>query len=251
MSDKQMIAMVTGASSGLGAEYCRQLASRCKVIIAVARRADRLESLREELAVQTEIVPVAADLATVEGVTLATEALRQKGPVDLLVNNAGISAFGPYTDAGIDDQLRTVRVNIDALLVLSRAALPFMREAGGGTIVNVASIGAFLPMKDTAVYGASKAFVHSFSESLQNEVRADNIQVQCVCPGMTRTEIHDSDMFAGFDKTKVPDELWMSADEVVAISLNALDENAVTLVTGDQNVAMARAAALATVASIQ
>jgi len=206
--------------------------------------------LQQSLASQVEVIPVQADLSTVEGVTRCTEAIRQKGPIDLLVNNAGISAFGAFTDADIDQQLDTVRINVDALMVLSRAALPFMREQGGGAIINVASIGAFLPMRDTAVYGASKAFVQSFSSSLQDEVKGDNIRIQCLCPGMTRTEIHDTAMFEGFDKSRIPEEMWMESSEVVDISLAALEEEKVIVVTGATNVAMAKAAMQSTLESV-
>jgi len=250
MSDKKYTALVTGASSGIGKAFCERLAERCDRIVAVARRHERLLELQQALASQVEVIPVAADLSTVEGVTRCTEAIRQRGPVDLLVNNAGISAFGAFTDADIDQQLDTVRINIDALMVLSRAALPFMREQGEGAIINVASIGAFLPMRDTVVYGASKAFVQSFSISLQDEVRGDNIKIQCLCPGMTRTEIHDTAMFEGFDKSRIPEQMWMSSEEVVDISLAALEEDRVIVVTGETNVTMARQAIQATAESV-
>ncbi len=250
MSAEFQTALVTGASSGIGRAFCQRLATRCERIIAVARREDRLLELQQQLP-DVELIPVQADLATVEGVTRCTEAIRQKGPVDLLVNNAGISVFGSYTDADVDQQLDTVRVNVDALMVLTRAALPFMRERGGGAVINVASIGAFLPMRDTVVYGASKAFVQSFSCSLADEVRRDNIRVQCLCPGMTRTEIHDTPMFEGFDKTRIPEELWMESEEVVDLSLAALEEDRVIVVTGETNVMMAKAALQATLDSIQ
>ena len=251
MAEQTYTALVTGASSGIGRAFCQRLADRCDRIVAVARREDRLQELRQELSPAVELIPVQADIATVEGVTRCTEAIRQEGPIDLLVNNAGISVFGAYTDADIDLQLDTVRVNVEALMVLTRAALPFMRERGGGAVINVASIGAFLPMRDTVVYGASKAFVQSFSCSLQEEVRRDNIRIQCLCPGMTRTEIHDTPMFEDFDKTRIPEELWMEPTEVVDLSLAALEDDRVIVVTGDTNVAMARGAVQATLDSIQ
>ncbi|PLW82999.1 NAD(P)-dependent oxidoreductase [Kineobactrum sediminis] len=240
MGKNGMIALVTGASSGLGAEYCRQLAGRCETIIAVARRGDRLQALAEELAGRVKLEPVVADLATVEGVTRTVEALRQKGPVDILVNNAGFSTFGDFGRSELEPELQMIRLHIDATLELTRAAVPFMRERGGGHIINVASIGAFLTMKDTSVYGASKAFLPQFSLSLQHEVAADHITVQCLCPGLTRTEIHDTPYFKGFDKTRMPEELWMEAAPVVAASLEALDTGKVIVVPGAVNRQMAR-----------
>jgi uncharacterized protein len=240
MSDDKPIALVTGASSGLGEEYLRQLAPRCRRIIAVARRGDRLEALAAELAGVVPVEPLVADLATVEGQVRVVEALRQRGPVQLLVNNAGFGTFGPFAACDLDQELAMVRVHQDATLRLTRAALPFMREAGGGQLINVASIGAFLPMPSTAVYGATKAFLSAFSVSLQAEVRRDGIRVQALCPGLTRTEIHSRDSFAGFDASRLPPELWMEVDAVVAESLAALDGDSddVVVVTGPQNRAM-------------
>ena len=240
MSETRHIALVTGASSGLGAEYCRQLAPRCDTIIAVARRADRLQALGTELAGSTRLVPVVADLATVEGITRTVEALRQQGPPDILVNNAGFSTFGDFGHSVLEDELQVVRLQIDATLELVRAAMPFMRERGGGQIINVASIGAFLNMKQTAVYGGCKSFMVSFSQALQAELAADNIRVQCFCPGLTRTEIHDTPYFEGFDKSRLPTELWMDAGPVVAASLTALVQDQVVVIPGTVNREMVR-----------
>ncbi len=240
MSENCQTARVTGASAGWGEEYCRQLAERCDTIIAVARRGDRLQALRAELAGSTRLVPVVADLATVEGVTRTVEALRQQGPPDILVNNAGFSTFGDFGHSVLEDEFQMVRLQIDATLELVRAAVPFMRERGGGEIINVASIGAFLNMKQTAVYGGCKAFLVSFSRALQAEVANDNIRVQCLCPGLTRTEIHDTAYFEGFDKSRMPPGLWMDSAPVVAASLEALGREGVVVIPGEVNGQLAR-----------
>ena len=242
MTTHKTTALVTGASSGLGAEFCRQLARRCDVIIAVARREDRLRELASELQGQTEVHVVVADLATVEGVTRTVEALRQKGPVDILVNNAGFGTFGARAKVELSQQLNMIRLHVDATVELSNAAIPFMQELGGGHIVNVASVAALLPMKDTVVYGASKAFVASFSRALQQEVRAAGIQVQCLCPGFTRTEMHASEGFSNFDIARTPDDMWMESDAVVAASLAALGEDRVLVIPGEVNQEVVRAA---------
>lgn len=234
------VALVTGASSGIGEQFCRELAGRCDRIIAVARRGERLHALAGELAGQVEIVPVEADLATVEGVARTIEALRQRGPVRYLVNNAGFSTLGPVARSDIDRELQMVRVHVDACMSLCRAALPFMLEAGEGYIVNVASVGAFVPMRSTAVYGACKAFMASYSTSLQEEVASGGVRVQCLCPGFTHTGIHHTADFAGFDKERVPAGLWMDVKPVVAASLAALDSGEVLLVPGAHNVQMVR-----------
>jgi short-subunit dehydrogenase len=250
MASHKTTALVTGASSGLGAEFCRQLAERCEVIIAIARREDRLHDLAKELAGKAEVHVIAADLATVEGLTRAVEALRQKGPVDFLVNNAGFGTFGALENVELSQQTEMIRLHVDATVELSRAVIPFMRQLGGGYIINVASVGAFVPMKDTVVYGASKAFVTSFSRSLQDEVRSGGIRVQCLCPGFTRTEMHSTEAFSGFDTARTPAELWMESDAVVAASLAALAEEQVIVIPGEANVNIVRGAIAAQLNSI-
>ncbi len=235
MSDTKIIALVTGASSGLGQEFCRQLASRCDVIIAVARRLDRLQTLVEELAPQTEIHPVQADLSTVEGVAHTMEMLRQKGPVDILVNNAGYSPYGHFADTSIEEQRGMVSLHCDATITLCRAAIPFMRERGGGSIINVSSLGSFLPGPGLTVYGATKAFLNYFSQSLQAEVAEAGIEVQALCPGLVRTEIHDSMVPQGFDKTAFAEEMWMQSAEVVTASLSALGSGELFVIPGEGN----------------
>ena len=240
MPDHKITALVTGASAGLGAEFCRQLAQRCDVIIAVARRGERLAALAEELADTVELHVVAADLGTIEGVARTMEAIRQQGPVDYLVNNAGFSTFGEFTDLPIDGQRAMVDLHVDTTITLCRAAVPFMRERGAGYIINVSSIGAFLPGKGLAVYGATKAFLNCFSQALQAELADTGIAVQALCPGYMHTEFHASLVEAGFDSSRIPDEMWMNADEVVAASLAALGSGRVLVVPGEANQALAR-----------
>jgi short-subunit dehydrogenase len=240
MPDHKLTALVTGASAGLGAEFCRQLAGRCAVIIAVARRGERLSALQDELQGSCELHVVEADLTTIEGVTRALEALRQLGPVDYLVNNAGFSTYGHFSDLEIDGQREMVALHVDASISLCRAAVPFMQERGAGYIINVSSVGAFLPGKGLAVYGASKVFLNYFSLSLQAELAETGIQVQALCPGYTRTEFLVDIERQGFDKSKVPQHLWMDAGEVVAISLGALGNGQVLVVPGEGNQALAR-----------
>ena len=239
MSEQKTTALVTGASAGLGQEFCRQLADRCDVIIAVARREERLQALAAELAGQVEVHPLEADLNSVEGVARTMECLRQKGPVDYLVNNAGFSTFGFFADLPIDRQRDMIGLHCDASITLCRAAVPFMRERGAGFIVNVASIASFLPGKGLAAYGASKAFLSYFSQALQAELEGSGIVVQALCPGYIRSEFHDEMTALGFDRTRIPDEMWMNADEVVAASLAGLEEGRLVVVPGEVNRAMA------------
>ena len=240
MSESKLTALVTGASAGLGLEFCRQLADRCDVIIAVARRRERLETLASELAGKAEMHAIEADLNTVEGVAQTMEALRQKGPVDILVNNAGFSTVGNFADQGIDSQRDMVNLHIDTSITLCRAAIPFMQEKGGGSIINVSSLGSFLPGKGLAVYGATKVFLNYFSQALQAELAGTGIEVQALCPGYTHTEFHDGMLEQGFDKSRLPEEMWMTSAEVVTASLAALGSGQVLVVPGEKNREMAR-----------
>jgi short-subunit dehydrogenase len=235
MSEQKTIALVTGASSGLGLEFCRQLASRCDVILAVARRIDRLEKLAEELAGRVEVHPVQADLSSVEGVAHTMEMLRQKGPADILVNNAGFSPYGYFADVPIDGQRAMLDLHCDAVITLSRAAIPFMRERGAGTIINVSSLGSFLPGAGLTVYGATKAFLNYFSQSLQAELVGAGIEVQVLCPGLVRTEIHDPMVEQGFDHSRFPDEMWMESPAVVAESIAAIGSGQLFVIPGEGN----------------
>ena len=240
MSAHKVTALVTGASAGLGREFCRQLASRCDIIIAVARREDRLVALAMELAGTAEVHCLEADLGSVEGVAKTMEAIRQQGPVDYLVNNAGFSTFGNFADLPIEGQRAMVNLHIDASITLCRAVIPFMRERGRGVVINVSSLGSFGPGKGMAVYGATKAFLNYYSLALQAELVGTGIEVQALCPGFTRTEFHDPMAENGFDRTRVPEQMWMAADTVVAASLAALGSEQVLVVPGEDNPGFAR-----------
>lgn len=240
MTSHKTTALVTGATAGLGAEFCEQLAQRCEVVIAVGRRADRLEALAQRLRGRAEVHCVAADLTSIEGVAAAMEALRQKGPVDYLVNNAGFATFGNFPDLGIESQRQMVDLHIDASITLCRAAVGFMRERGSGYIINVSSLGSLLPGPGMAVYGATKVFLNYFSQALQAELAGSGIEVQALCPGYTHTEFHDEMKQAGFDKARIGEEMWMDPAAVVTASLDALGSGRVIVVPGDSNLKLAR-----------
>lgn len=238
-------ALVSGASSGIGAAFSRRLAGFCSELIITGRDEPALQSLAAELSgrgVNTTLV--AADLATTIGRAQLVETIRQRGPLRYLVNCAGFGTLGPFCDRHPDQQERMVRLHIDATLALSRAALAGMSEQGGGYLVNVSSLAALAPMGGLAVYGATKSFLTTYSLALQQEVRDRNIKVQCLLPGYTRTRFHLSADFLGFDAARVPDAYWMEADDVARESIEALHsaDERVLCVPGKVNRELARRA---------
>ena len=218
-------ALVTGASAGLGAEFARHLAAAGTDLILVARRLDRLEVLAKELGskhgVRTEVVR--ADLSTAGGMAIVENRIAANPTLDLLVNNAGFGGRRGFVKGETADHLNMIRVHVDATVRLTRAALPGMVDRGRGAVINVSSIAAFSAFSG-AMYSGTKAFLVMFSENLQDEVRRKSIIVQALCPGMTHTEFHQ---VAEIDKSIVPKFFWMTASEVVRISLRRLGRGVV------------------------
>ena len=229
--------LVTGASAGIGRAFARALAPAARRMVLVARRAERLQALAGELRKHAEVLVLPVDLGATEGQTRVVEAIRRGPALDLLVNNAGFSTWGPFAASDLDTELAMLRLHQDATLALTRAALPAMRAARRGALINVASVGGFARLPSAASYAASKAFLISFSRSLHAELADTGVRVQCLCPGYTRTEIHSRDTLSGFDVGRVPAPLWMEAEAVVAASLAALAQEAPPwlLVPGELN----------------
>lgn len=238
MALEKAIALVTGASSGLGEEYCRQLAGRCGKIIAVARRLDRLEALAKEISDRCELVPVQADLGAASGISRTVDAMNREGPVDILVNNAGYSPYSTFAESVLDDQRGMIPVHCDATVSLCHAALPAMLRKGAGVIVNVSSLAAFVTGPTLAVYSGTKAFINYFSQALRAEVKGRGVEVQVFCPGFVHTGMHA--LMPGFDKAAFPADLWMDAPEAVAASIGALGSEQLFVIPGEKNVAIAR-----------
>jgi len=200
------VAIVTGASAGLGREFARALARRGHLVLAVARRGDRLAQLAAEpqSAGAGRIEPLAVDVTASEAVEQIHEAARKLGPVGWLVNNAGASTFGRFEDSNVEVQRALVRLNCESVVALTARVLPELVRAGRGIVLNVASAAGLQPTPGWVVYGATKAFVIAFSEGLYDELRGSGVSVTALAPGPIATEIFDAHAAASGEKRKSP-----------------------------------------------
>ncbi len=188
-------ALITGASSGLGAEFARQLGPYAQHLVLVARRLDRLEGLKEELEAihgGLTVHPYGADLADEEQRMGFVQWLGEQNlKVNFLINNAGLGDRGEFVASEWERVKAMIDVNISALTSLVHLLLPSMTMSGGGAILNVSSVASFFPLPNMAVYAATKAYVTSFSESLGIELRPKGVTVTALCPGPVKTEFFD------------------------------------------------------------
>jgi uncharacterized protein len=216
-------ALVTGASSGIGAVYAGHLARRGYDLILVARNRNRLATLAHRLKAETgrSVETIIADLAEKADLARIEAVLRTDASITLLVNNAGIGATAPLLDADIETMDAMIRLNVGALTRLTYAVAPQFVARGSGTIVNIASIVAISPETLNGVYGGTKAFVLALSQSLQHELADKGVRVQVVLPGATATEFWD---IAGLPVHKLPAAIVMSAEDLVDAALAGLDQ---------------------------
>ena len=227
-------ALVTGASSGLGAAYARHLAARGFDLILVARRQSRLDELaqamRERYAVRAEAL--VADLADPADLGRAVARVEEERDLTMLVNNAGFGLPSSFARSDIERQLDMIRVHDEASVRLARAGLPAMLARNRGAIVNVSSLAGFIPLPGNVNYSASKAYLIEFSRALQAELRGTGVRVQALCPGFMNTEFHDEMGRDRWNLAQLPAFLWMSPDEVTADSLACLEAGEVVCVPG-------------------
>jgi len=224
--------VVTGASSGIGLAFARELARRGHPVLAVARRRERLEALMREAAEHGgRVEPLTADLTAEQGVTSVVRRTEELAEIELLINNAGTANAGDFLGASLDHEIGAIRLNVDAVVRLTHDVLRGMVHRGRGAILNLASVVAFQPFPHFAVYAASKAFVLSFTEALAEEVKGTGVRILALCPGSVATEI---DVFAHNEGLlgKLPS---LTAEQVVKTGLQALGDGRVVKVVGGFN----------------
>lgn len=242
------LALVTGASAGIGAAFARILADHGYDVALTARRGERLERLAEEIRLRSgvETLTVEADLADPEAPGRILDHLTAHGRVaDVLVNNAGYGLPGTYADTTWGEQRDFLQVLLNGPCELAHRVLPGMLSRRFGRIVNVASLAGLVPgAAGHTLYGATKSFMVRFSQSLHLETEGTGVHVTALCPGFTWSEFHDANGTRARTNASVPSWMWLNAEEVAAAGYEAVEANRPVCVTGAPNKAIAAIAKL-------
>jgi hypothetical protein len=230
------IALITGASAGIGREFARHLAGHASSLVLVARRRERLEELRDELARTNPNLNIhiqETDLSEERNVMELCDWLdREKFAIDLLINNAGLGDVGPFATSKLDRVEEMLAVNVTALTLLTRLLLPGMIARKRGAILNVSSTAGFLPIAGFAVYAATKAYVTSFSEAIRAELHGTGVTVTSLCPGPVYTEFTQVAARPGAKRDRTPEFVHVSAEEVARTGLAAVESNKPLVIPG-------------------
>lgn len=222
ISENKGIALITGASSGIGALYADRLARRGYDLILVARKRERLDRVATRITAETKrsVETMVADLGDAADLSRVEDRLRTDAGIVMLVNNAGVGATSSLLDSNADSMDRMIALNVNALMRLTYAAAPGFVARGSGSIINIASVVAVAPELLNGVYGASKAFVLAFSQSLRHELSDKGVRVQVVLPGATATDFWD---IAGTPIEHLPADMVMSGENLVDAALAGFD----------------------------
>jgi uncharacterized protein len=232
-------ALITGASGGIGLEFARIHASKGDNLVLVARSSDKLDAVKRELegGYKIEVYNIVKDLSVKDAAVEVFDEVRSKNiVVEYLINNAGFGDFGLFAGSDWNKQEKMISLNITALAHLTRLFLPGMIERGEGKILNVASLASFQPGPTMSVYFASKAFVLSFSEAINNEVKDKGVTVTALCPGSTESNFH---AVAMNDPNLVEDRKMQSAKEVAEVGYRAMMKGKPVVIPGFKNAFLA------------
>ena len=225
-------AVITGASSGLGESYAKRLANDGYDLILVARQQEKLEAIAQELqeAHGINVTIAVVDLIDEKAVCQLADQLAAMDNIAMLINNAGFGSRGDFVDVSAEAHHDMIKLHVATTAVLTRAVLPQMIVNGHGAIISISSTAAFFRGHDRVNYGATKLYLNAFSESLQIELEGTGVRVQTLCPGFMYTGFHND-----FGRPSIPSFLWMTTDDTVDVSLNALNKKSVIVVPGWAN----------------
>ncbi len=237
-SQNKTVALVTGASSGIGEAFARRLGREGYYLVLVARRRQRLEALAAELrnrhGAEAEVLP--ADLTNPADVEWVERRICELEDLELLVNSAGFAVFGDFAELPVERWLELVHCHVLASLRFCHAALPHLLRRQRGGIISVSSIGGLIPKAKDATYCATKAYLNMFTQCLQRELRGTGVHVQALCPGFVLSGFHDDPQYARFKiKERIPRFFWMTPEEVVSLSLAAFPKDKAIFVPGFKN----------------
>ncbi|HVV45173.1 MAG TPA: SDR family NAD(P)-dependent oxidoreductase [Bryobacteraceae bacterium] len=223
------VALITGASSGIGETFARKLAAQGFDLILIARREEKLHALAAQLPASARIIP--ADLTREEGLAAAESAIRECPDLELLVNNAGFGTLGRFWEADLEGQDQMHRLHVITMMRLTHAALKTMVPRDRGAVINVSSVAAFGQTEGNVSYCATKTWANAFTQGLDIELNGigSKVKVQALCPGFTFSEFHD---VLDVNRANIPGFLWMQADAVVEASLRGLERGNVIVIPG-------------------
>ncbi len=225
MSQDRPVALITGASTGIGANFALQLAPLGYDLIICARRKEKLEELSARIidSYGVEVELICLDLFTREGIETLEHRIDRCSRLEYLVNNAGFGTVGHFDQVELKKHLAMIDLHISVPVRLSYRAIPLMKQRGRGRIINVSSVGAFMPSSHGTIYNATKSFLNSFSTSLAMGLEKSGIKVQALCPGLTRTDFHFTDEFKGIRLHRSNNLIWMDPPEVVSCSIDKIE----------------------------
>jgi len=230
-------AVITGGASGIGDAFARRLASQGWSLILIDRNRDllkeRADSLRNEFTVDVETLY--ADLSTIAEIDSVAVEISKKKDIEMLINCAGFGTNLSFLEVPATTHLSMIQVHVTASVRLCHAALKIMKANNKGAIINVGSINAFTRFPNTSIYAAAKMFMVTFTESLETEFQGTSLKFQTLCPGNTHTAFCESPEMSGYEKSRIPSFLWMTAPEVVQKSLDRLSKGSGTYVVGWKN----------------
>ena len=240
--DNPGVVLITGASSGIGAEFTRQLADQGFDLMLVARRKERLDDLSKEIekeySINAEVI--VADLSSPADNDMMVSNIKKLENLDVLINNAGFGIMNTFLGTDLKKIVDMINVHFTSPVMFCHAAIPVMSKRKRGVIINTASMAIFNQRLADIMYSNTKAAITLFSEQLRRNIRGTGIYIQSLCPGLTTTEFHDTDSMRGFQRDMVPPEQWMTAEEVVSLSLASMKSRDTIFIPGEHNLKRAK-----------